>query len=405
MKFKTRVVPEKAATDLTSRQEFSARLVIELARRPGNLFVSPYSAWCLLAMLQPGARGATRDMLVRVLGTDEGDGLGSWTNPIEELTEEETPRKFNTLELKGPPESFPKSFFVKKRQFDLIVANALWLQKGYQLECDYREDVTERFKARIEELDLTGDPGTSCETINHWAEENTQGRIRKVLSPGEIGPLTRLILNNATYFKDKWRQPFQLDATLKKPFHRLDGSTVDVSMMHQMSGFNYFEDRRVQAVSLPYLYSGLSMIVILPKQIRDFEASLTPQSLESLFKSLEPSRVVLGLPRCRFEDGRSLVSALEVVGLLSLFDGSADLSGISREPGIGIDEVKQVTFVQIDEKGTEAAAVTTAIMTGAAPARPEPKPKVMIVDRPYWFFIRDDRSGTMLFAGRVEDPS
>ena len=158
---------------------------------------------------------------------------------------------------------------------------------------------------------------------------------------------------------------------------------------------------------LPYAHARLSMIVILPKQIRKFEASLTPKGLARLFDSLDRlSLVDLALPRCRLEGDFGLVPSLKAMGLGSLFNESADLTGISPEPELFVGQVKQVTFVEVDEQGTEAAAVTITHAPAIAPLESR-KPKVehMIVDHPYWFFIRDDRSGCLLFAGRVEDPS
>lgn len=400
-------VTERPTKAPASQRLFSTGLVLELARRSGNLFVSPYSVWSLLALLYPGAKGETRDLLASVLGVDEADGVSGWVDEIESLKAEESEREFKTLELKGPRESFPESFFTERREFDLIVANALWLQDGCRFEEEFLGEVRERFEARIEELDLTGDPVTACDRINEWADECTHGRIPTVLSPNEIAPLTRLILSNATYFKDKWLMPFNLADTRKEPFHRLDGSEVEVPMMHQTHYLLYFEDDSLQVVSLLYSHSEISMTIVLPERIEEFEESLTPQSLDELLGSQhQPERVHLALPRYRFEDSLRLIPPLEAVGLGSLFDESADLSGISPEPGIYVDKVKQITFVQVDETGTEAAAVTTAAMiTQTMHRRRPPKPKEMIVDRPYWFFIRHEPTACLLFAGRVEDAS
>jgi serpin B len=400
----TKEAGPKTGMDLTGQRDFSTRLVLELARRPGNLFVSPFSAWCLLALLYPGARGKTRSALAQVLGLPAGDKDEGWIAELRELVSGLEDRPVPpTIEV---IERLAKEGLSEHTKYELIVANALWMQEGYSIEPAYLASIGEHFAAVIETLDLVGDPVASCEAINSWADENTRGKITRVLSPPEIGPLTRLILANATYFKDDWAEKFLPEATRDKPFHRQNGGKVQVPMMCQEEVFQYFEDRKLQAVRLPYAHEGLSMVVVLPKRIRKFEASLTPQCLERLFRALDrTSWVYLELPRCQMRDDLELVSPLEALGLGSLFGEEADFGGISREPGTHVDEVKQVNFVEIDEEGTEAAAVTIAMVAPVASLTTGPGPKVMIVDRPYWFFIRNEQSGIMLFAGRVEDPS
>ena len=226
------------------------------------------------------------------------------------------------------------------------------------------------------------------------------------MSQGDIHPLTRLILTNATYFKDDWLEQFDPELTKPDTFHRRDRSRVRVPMMVLMEELDYFEDRSLQAVRLPYVHDGLAMTVVLPKRIDDFETSLTPVSLDQLFRSIRPSEsVILQLPKVEFRDHLRLVPVLRSLGMDRLFGDSGDLSGITAEPGAHVDEVEHLTYVKIDEEGTEAAAVTAVVTIGAAPAPIRRKPKTMKVDRPFWFFLRDDQSGALLFAGRVEDPS
>jgi len=332
MAFRFKKERQAAEADLTGQREFSARLVLELARRPGNVFVSPFSAWSLLALLHPGARGKTRELLEEVVGVDE-DSISGGMERVHELTSTKPePRKFETLDLQGAPESFPESFSVKEKRFQLIVANGLWVQKGYGLKPGYVREVRERFRAQLKELDLAGDPAAACDTINAWANRNTHGRIREVLSPDEIDALTRLILANATYFKDKWVHQFETDDTQLKPFHRLEGGDVEVQMMHQVTHFLYFESQDLQAVKLPYLHSGLSMTIVLPRKMRKFEAGLTHESLDQLLTGpSEIELVFLGLPRYKYTSELQLVPTLSGLGLGSLFGKSADLSGISSE--------------------------------------------------------------------------
>lgn len=387
---------EEEVVSLTNQETFAAHLLKELAAsREGNLLVSPFSVWSCLALLVPGAQGETRRALSRTLGLPEDLAGQEWSTEVGNL--------ISDLKSRGLRCAIPGD---SGSALDLIVANAVWLQVGYTLREDYLSQVTQGLGADAQGLDFAGNPGASCSTINDWAGNNTRGRIKEVLSDNEIHALTRLILTNATYFKDDWLEKFHLELTKPQIFHRRDRSRVKVPMMPQMEEFGYFEDRTLQAVRLPYVHDDLSMTVVLPKRIDRFEATLTPESLDRLFRSVRGlETVILLLPKVELRDDLRLVPALRSLGLEHLFGTTADLTGVTAEPGVYIDEVKHLTFVKIDEKGTEAAAVSAAVMLGAAPAPVRRKPKTMKVDRPFWFFIRDDRSGLMLFAGRVEDPS
>lgn len=380
--------------DFSGQREFAVRLGSQLASEPGNLFVGGLSVWTALALLLPGARGQTKENLASVLRLPVEDDDEAWIAPVKELTDSLTREVADNLDI-------------EKRSSRLEVANALWLQEGYPVESDYVTKVIDGFQALIEELDFAGDREGACNTINRWADEKTHGKIPEVLSPTEISALTRFILSNATYFKDEWAEPFQIRETRDKPFHRPNGGQVRVPMMHREDELTYTQTRKFQAVELPYSREGLSMVVVLPKKIRKFEANFTPESYEGLIDSLQYSTLVhLDLPRFELRDDRELTDPLLAIGLTELFGLTADLSGISKEPDLFVDEVKHVTYVKADEQGTEAAAVTTIAVaaTSAMHAR-KPRPKIMIVDRPFWFFIRDRKSGCLLFSGRVEDPS
>lgn len=392
--------------DFSGQREFAVRLGLEIAKKPGNLFVGGLSVWTALALLLPGARGDTREQLAAVLRLPTEQSDDEWIKAVDELIQGLTstpPTRENEGRRAGP--RWPSR---KRAAAQLRLANALWLQKGLRLDAGYVSKVVKGLHAKAEKLDFARKPDAACDTINRWAAGNTLGKIQEVVSGSDIHPLTRLLLSNATYFKDDWSIPFESRMTKRGPFRRLNGTKVRVPMMRREDEFIYHSDRNLQVIDLPYSRQGLSMVVVLPENLREFEAGLTPQSLQELLQSLRYQHLVhLELPRWEFRKNMGIEDQLGPIGLKGLFTSEADLSGISSDEDLYINQVKHVTYVQADEQGTEATAVTVVHTCAVSVLHPPPPPKPieMIVDRPFWFFIRDRESGSLLFSGRVEDPS
>ena len=213
----------------------------------------------------------------------------------------------------------------------------------------------------------------------------------------------RLLLVNAIHFKAAWEEPFPTEMTVPSVFHLLDESTVEVPMMwHPKQEFRALNEPGLQAVELPYANTPIVMVVFLPEDLRSFESSLDPETLELALQRLQPAEVMLRIPKFRVDSEMKLKETLSSMGLADLFDQATDLRGISNEPGFRVDEVLNSSFVEVNEAGTEAAAATVVQMIGAWPS---PLPKIDIcIDRPFRFIIRDKPTGCVLFAGRVEDP-
>jgi serpin B len=216
----------------------------------------------------------------------------------------------------------------------------------------------------------------------------------------QVDPLTRLILANAIYFEARWDSPFHPPLTRPAPFHRLDGSRVEVQMMSQTCHLSRYEDDHVQAVRLPYTGNRISLVLVAPR-LGFFETHGTgPESLR-VADRLEPGITQISMPRFRIAAGLQLSRALGELGMPNAFGTTADFSGISPELGFHVDEVLHQTFIDVDEEGTVAAAVTMPIMAGASMPRDIAE---ITLDRPFVFAIRDEPTGAILFAGRLADP-
>jgi serpin B len=362
-----------------------------------NIFISPFSVSTALQMVENGAAGQTKTELQQVLHTAgmppaitnqaQADCLGCHSaaaNPVfKELNQQLASRKEVTLNL----------------------ANGIWFKQGFHLKPAFVADNTNFFQAELAGVDF--DNPQSAQTINDWADKQTQGKIKDIVQY-PFDPLTRVILANAIYFKGKWGSPFDKKQTRPRAFHLSSGKVKSAPMMVQDREFAYQETADFQAVQLPYA-GGLQMQVFLPA------TNSSPQKLLESFQlqgnwqdKIQPGfhdrKGTLVLPTFKLEYAVKLNDALKALGVKRVFGNDADFSAMADEP-LCISEVKQKSYVDVDEEGTEAAAVTTVEMEALSVRMEPPKPFAMIVDRPFLFVISDTDSGSVLFIGDVNDPA
>jgi len=288
--------------------------------------------------------------------------------------------------------------------FRLNIVNSIWGQKDYHFLTTFLDLLAENYGAGLRILDFANAPEESRITINDWVSDQTEGRIEDLIPQGLINALTRLVLTNAIYFNAAWQYPFSEDMTKDGPFYLLDGGEVTVPMMRQTESFGYAEGNGYQAVELPYDGRELSMVILLPQagQFGTFEETLDAQWVDAIVKELETRRVTLTMPRFEFESGFSLKEVLATMGMPVAFSGGADFSGMTGNRDLFISDVVHKAFVSVDEAGTEAAAATAVVMElTAVPGAPVE----VTVDRPFVFLIRDIETGTILFIGRIVNPS
>ncbi|MFO7918766.1 MAG: serpin family protein [Anaerolineae bacterium] len=380
--------PQVGEDDLDALVEGNSAFAFDLyrflAKEEDNLFYSPYSISLALAMTHAGARGETEAQMADVL---------HFTLPQEELHP-----AFNALDL-----ALASRGEEEEEGFRLHVVNALWGQKGYEFLSEFLRTLAENYGAGLRVLDFATKPEESRVTINDWVAEETEERIEDLLPKNAIDRSTVLVLTNAIYFNAAWQHPFQEEQTEDGTFYLRDGEEVTVPMMNQTESFAYGEGEGYQALELPYEDEELSMVILLPKEggFEEFEGTLDAGRVEAIVQDMTRTSVNITMPKFSHEWDTSLKETLSALGMPVAFSSDADFSGMTGSRGLFIDDVIHKAFVAVDEEGTEAAAATAVIMRESAPL----SPVEFTVDHPFIFLIRDRETGTILFVGRVMDPS
>jgi len=387
-------VPDADRSELAEgNRAFAFELYAALAGEDGNLFLSPYSISSALAMTYAGARGDTETEMAATLHfTLPQAALHPAMNQLD-------------LELESradatPPPSLPDGLPPR-----LEIADSLWGQEGYVFEPAFLDTLARNYGAGLRTLDFGADPEGARGVINAWVADQTEDRISDLLPEGAITPLVRLVLTNAIYFLANWASPFEPEATSPGPFVTAAGSEVTVDVMHQTESLPYAAGDGWVAVSLPYVGDQLSMLVVVPDAGRfdEVEAALGTELYAAIDGALASQRVALALPRWEVDSRFQLADVLSELGMLQAFlDGEADFSGMTAAEPLHISSVIHQAFVSVDEQGTEAAAATAVLMAGNSLP---PEPVAVTVDRPFLYLVRDEPTGTLLFLGRVTDPS
>lgn len=365
-------------------QSFAANLYTTLMGRDGNLSFSPSSISSVLAMAYEGAKSSTRTQMAAVLHF-----------PLDRrqfhsfLSENST----GIASLSGQPD------------IGLSFANALWGQTGYVFSQRFLSDLKQYHSSELRLADFSGQTETARGTINGWVEEKTGGIIRDLIKQGVITPDTRLVLINAIYFKGLWAAPFSRKNTRPGRFSLSPKKASTVDMMDQTGDFRYLEAAGLRILELPYTGGGLSMLIILPVAKGDLSAaeqSISPSALGRWLDDLEerhPGQVHVRLPRFTVSSEFDLSRTLVSMGMPDAFGAGADFSGMTGSRELFIGAVVHKAFVEVNEEGTEAAAASAAIMTKSIPMVRE-----FHADHPFLFLIKENRTGRVLFMGRVLDP-
>jgi len=365
-----------------------------------NLLVSPHSILSALAMVYAGAEGETRTQMREALrfALDE-PALHLAFQALDEALEERSKIERDD-EAKG---------------FELSIVNRLWGHHDYEFLSDYLDLVERHYGAGIERVDFESDPDAVRLDINAWVEEQTRDRIQDLLPDGALNQDTRMVLVNAIYFLASWQEAFEEDQTRSEPFHRLDGSSVDVELMHKTADFQASVDDQTVAVSIPYLGNDVSLLALMPAGTEDdfesWQASLDRQRFDEIVAGLARKKVALDFPRFTTEGGFRLAELLKGMGMPQAF--SPTEANFKRMTGIGpgvlgqslyIDEVFHRTFIDLDEAGTEAAAATAVVMMRLTAVPVEEEPLPIRFDRPFIYAIYDHPTDSILFLGRMLDP-
>jgi len=372
-----------AEADLARQMnEFGADLYGQLKSQEGNLFFSPYSVASALSIAYVGAHGQTATEMAHALRLQELQN----THPA-----------FSALNA---------ALTSSTHGYQIQVANALWIQKGIHIRPQYLETTREHYGAGLKQTDFQASPAQARDDINLWVEENTNGRIEDLIPAGGVTSLTRLILTNAIYFKGTWAKTFPEKNTRPLPFHLANGEEIEAPLMYQSLESSYAKVKDLQILQLPYEGGQMSLILLLPERLDglpDLENQLSSDNLSKWIEALERQEVRVYLPRFKMTTLFSLNQPLQEMGMAQAFQpGQADFSGINGKRDLLIDSVVHKAFVEVNEEGTEAAAATGVVMRTTS-VRPAESP-VFRADRPFLFFVRHEKTGLILFLGRLSDP-
>lgn len=358
-------------------------LLRELGAKEGdaNAFVSPVSAGMALAMLYNGATGNTQREI--------GDAIGAGELTLEEVNQAARAE-------------------LRSGDVELSIANALWAAKGVPFTREYLDRVRGAYGAEAAEVVFT-DPATP-DRINAWVSESTHGRIQEIVAAPMSGSLV-LCLTNAVYFKGRWAEEFPKEATRPRDFLLADGTRKAVATMHITGLRRYLEGDGFRAVRLAYRGLRMALYVFLPdpgNSLAAFRDTLTPERWDGWMTRFQTRDVSIALPRFRAEGTFPLVEPLGKLGIRDAFDpvraslhAMFPASYFQSAPNVFVSEAVQKTWIEVNEEGTEAAAVTLAAMEAAGFS---PPPVPFVVARPFIAAVRDDDTGAILFIGQLFDP-
>ena len=378
--------------------DFGFALHRAAAPASGNTVMSPHSVAVALAMARAGAVGATgTEMDAALRFSLTGDRLHAAFNAMG-LALAARPAEATAAD---PEPAVPRPALL------LRVVNDVWTQRGLSLVPAYLDTLATSYGAGVRVLDFAASPDPSRRAINAWIAQQTERRIPELIPAGAVNGETRLVLTNAVYFNARWRHRFNPDSTRDEPFTRLDGTAATVRMMSGglVARLPYAEGDGWRAVELPYVGDRLAMLVIVPDEgtFAAFERSLDGPRYRSIVAALGERPAIVRLPRFSTRLGSLLRGPLTSMGMRAAFGASADFSGITRDFRLVIAEVIHEGFIEVTEAGTEAAAATAVVFAdgGIGPDTPVS----LVVNRPFYYVIRDRGTGAMLFLGRVVDPA
>lgn len=380
-------VAQATTTQAEASNEFSLKLFKLSSKEASNSVVSPYSVSTALSMTCLGAKGQTKEEMKKTLG---------YSAMSDEQIETQNSSLSQSLSSVNP-------------KSEMTIANALFGKDGVPFISDFVQKNEKSFSAKMQSLNFAD--AAAKDTINNWVKTQTKGKIASIID--QIPADAILYLVNAIYFKGSWQKQFEESATQKADFTLLDGSKKQVQMMNKYEKMRYLKGSDFQAVMLPYNDNRLQMCVFLPDQdvtVDALIASFTPLNWNTWMQRFYSKQGHLGLPKLKIEYKTELSKVLSSAGMPCAFDkGCADFSNmvdLSKRPDwrVFISRVLHKTYLEVNEKGTTAAAVTAVEMSvTAAAARPE-TPFEMVCDKPFLVAIRDEETGAILFLGKIVNP-
>lgn len=376
------IASASAQTASESVSAFTFQMYQKVAEKEkGNIFFSPYSISSAMAMTYVGAANETQNQIASTLHfTKDTKALATSMGGLHQ----------SLLSKNG-------------KGLELSISNRVWVEQTYKVKCSYKRTLKKRFKTSFGKADFIGNFQLERVKINDAVATDTKSLIKDLIPQGGLSPITRLVLTNAIYFKGKWEKQFNPERTRKGDFYVDNSTTVSAQYMTSKEQYNYYEDETLMAVELPYS-NDITMLVILPAEgttISDLGKMLNQQKYQAITSELYSDEVSLMLPKFKSEASLTLSNTLKEMGMPIAFTDGADFTGISNRNDLKITDVFHKAFIEVSEEGTEAAAAT-AVVVGV---KSMPMTRTFKANRPFIYIIRDTKTGTPLFIGRLMNPN
>ena len=375
--------PEGVRKVVNANNQFAIDLYQKINKQPAqsdkNIFFSPYSLSTAMAMLYAAAEGETKQQIQK-----------TFHYPMPAILNPNSAALYNQFNKPNP-------------NYDLSTVNDLWMRQGLSPNQAYLDTVKRYYGGQVTNLDFASRPEPSRQTINKTIANHTKQMIPELLPEGSIKSSTAAVLTNAVYFKSEWAQPLAL-RNWEQPFYNLDGTTTDVNLMYGINHFDYMEDEKVQVVELPYKGDDLSMLIVLPKSkepvaIQKLVANLSTTQINQWTEQLENRKVFLIIPKFKLQESYQMESLLTKMGMPIAFGSRADFSLFNEEQSLAVDSIIHKAVVEVDEKGTVAAAATSIVITPISASYNAE----FTADHPFMFMIKDNKTDAILFLGQVNN--
>lgn len=380
------------ATLIRGNTDFAVKVYQQLSAGSvgENVIFSPFSISIAVGMTYIGAKGSTANQIGRALMLNNAGNVkqAEFTKAILKIVQD-----YITM-LKQ-----------KDSTFTLQIANRVYANAKSSLRDKYKKKVQKYYHAEVVSSDFEADPDAVTADINKWISDETNNKISKAIGDGIISKDTMLVLVSAIYFKGIWDHQFAAENTKQAPFWINDDINLSVDMMHQEEEFKYAVSSKLNAkvLELPYVSEKLSMFIILPNEVsglKDLEQKLNAPDLFDIPSSLSSTKVRVSIPKFKIEENYDLSAALTGLGIKDMFDSDkADLTGIIKAKGLSVSSMLHSAVIEVNEEGTEAAASTEEVISLSAF-----KTEEFVANHPFIFFIRDNRTGAILFIGRLAKP-
>jgi len=377
--------PEGIAEVVNTNNQFAIDMYQQINGQPDqadkNVFFSPYSLSTAVAMLYVAAEGETKAQIQK-----------TFHYPVSAILNPNSAALYNQFNKPNP-------------DYKLATVNDLWMQQGLTLNKSYADTVQRYYSGQVTALDFEGSPDPARQTINKKIADKTNQLIPELLPKGSIKSDTAVVLTNAVYFKGDWTLPFTAERTSAEPFYSAIGRASTVQMMQQQSYFDYYEDKHIQVVQLPYKGDDLSMLVVLPKlnhklAMQQLAKSLSATKIKQWRSGLVRQEVDLQLPKFKLDARYQMKTLLADMGMPKAFNNGAEFNLYADGTPIKLDEVYHQAVVTVDEKGTEAAAAAGAVGMYVGMSYPVE----FKADHPFMFVIKDNKTDAILFLGQVNKP-